>query len=107
MAKMFLTIKIMPEDTNTDLEKIRSKAKEISKEFDAELLDKDQIEPVAFGLKALKLMFLLDESKGSEELTEKLSTIEGVSSANVTDMRRAVGWETFNNSHFFKVLWIH
>jgi len=36
-------------------------------------------------------MFLLDESKGSEELTEKLSTIEGVSSANVTDMRRAVG----------------
>lgn len=91
MARMFLTIKIMPEDTDTDLNAIRSKAKNISKDFEAELLDKDQIEPVAFGLKALKLMFLLDESKGSEELAEKLSSIEGVSSAEVIDMRRAVG----------------
>lgn len=81
----------MPEDTDTDLNKIRSKAEKISKDFEAELLDKDQIEPIAFGLKALKLMFLLDESKGSEELAEKLSSIEGVSSAEVIDMRRAVG----------------
>lgn len=88
---MFLTIKIMPEDTDTDLNKIRQEAKKISKDFEAELLDKDQIEPVAFGLKALKLMFLLDESKGSEELAEKLSSIKGVSSAEVIDMRRAVG----------------
>lgn len=81
----------MPEDTDTDLKLIRSKAEKISKDFGAELLDKDQIEPVAFGLKALKLMFLLDESKGSEELSDKLASIEGVSSAEVVDMRRAVG----------------
>lgn len=91
MAKMFITVKIMPEDTDTDLQTIRSKAKDIARKFDAELLEKDQIEPIAFGLKALKLIFLLDESKGSEELAEKLSNIEGVSSAEVIDMRRTVG----------------
>ena len=57
----------------------------------AELLDKDQIEPVAFGLNSLKIMFIIDESKGSEELTENISSIEGVSSAEVVDMRRTVG----------------
>ena len=82
---------MMPEDTETDLSMIREKAKEISKTFGADLLDKDEIEPVAFGLKALKLMFMLDESKGSEELTNQLSTIPCVNSAEVVDMRRALG----------------
>lgn len=88
---MFLTIKIMPDDPEIDLNEIRTKAKEVGNQFGAELLDKDQIEPVAFGLKALKLMFIIDESKGSEELAEQISSIEGVSSAEVIDMRRALG----------------
>lgn len=91
MAKMFITIKIMPEGVETDLNSIREKANEIAKRFEAELLDKDIIEPVAFGLKALKLIFLLDESKGSEELSNAISELEGVSSAEVVDMRRAIG----------------
>ena len=88
---MLLTIKIMPEDPEIDLNDIRSKAKEVGGKMGAELLDKDQIEPIAFGLKALKIMFIIDESKGSEELTENISSIEGVSSAEVVDMRRTVG----------------
>ncbi|MBI2148216.1 elongation factor 1-beta [Candidatus Woesearchaeota archaeon] len=91
MAKMFITIKIMPEYPEVDLNEIRKKAKETADNFGAELLDKDIIEPVAFGLKALKLMFLLDESKGSEDLSNEISSIENVSSAEVVDMRRAVG----------------
>lgn len=81
----------MPEDPEVDLKIIRVKAKKIADEFGADLLDKDQIEPIAFGLKALKIMFILDESKGSEELTDKILNIEGVSSAEVVDMRRAIG----------------
>ena len=88
---MFITIKIMPEETDTDLNLIRSRAKELGEKFGAELLDKDQIEPIAFGLKALKIMFIIDESKGSEDLTNEVSSIEGVSSAEVVDMRRAIG----------------
>ena len=91
MAKMFLTIKIMPDSPDTDLNMLREEAKNIAEGMDIELLDKDQIEPVAFGLKSLKLMFYFDESKGSEELCEALSNIESVSSAESIDMRRAMG----------------
>ncbi len=91
MAKMLLTVKIMPESPEIDLQEIRNKAKKVSKDFGAELLDKDEIEPVAFGLKALKLMFILDEKLGSEELTDLLAKIENVSSAEVSDMRRTIG----------------
>ena len=81
----------MPESPEVDLNPIRSKAKKIGNEFGAELLDKDVIEPVAFGLNAVKLIFLIDESKGSEDLTDKIAAIEGVSSAEAVDMRRAIG----------------
>lgn len=81
----------MPESPETDFAKIRARAKEVAKKYSADLLDKDEIEPVAFGLKALKLMFIIDESKGSEDLTEEILKIEEVSSAEVVDMRRAVG----------------
>lgn len=91
MANMFITIKIMPESPEINLDSLREKAKEIGTKFEAELLDKDEIEPVAFGLKALKIIFILDESKGSDELTDEIAKIEGISSATVVDMRRAVG----------------
>lgn len=91
MAKMFITIKIMPESPEVDLNSIRTEAKKFGIEFSAELLDKDVIEPVAFGLNALKIIFLIDESKGSEDLTDKIASIEGVSSAEAVDMRRAIG----------------
>ena len=91
MAKMFITIKIMPDSPDTDFKKIRNEVKVLANNLDIELLDKDILEPVAFGLKALKLMFLLDESKGSEDIANEISSIEGVSSAEVIDMRRAIG----------------
>ena len=91
MTKMFVTIKIMPTSPEVDLDVLKSEARIKANEFGAELLDKDEIEPVAFGLKALKLMFLFDESKGSEDLVNLISEIPNVSSAEVCDMRRAVG----------------
>ena len=90
-ARMFLTVKIMPESPEVDFKQVRSKASEVAKKFNAQLLDKDEIEPVAFGLKSLKITFFMDESLGSEDITNELSTLEGVSSAEVCDMRRAVG----------------
>ena len=51
-----------------------------------------KIEPVAFGLKALKIFFVLDESKGNiDSLEEKIKEIEGVGNVEVVDMRRAIG----------------
>ena len=48
--------------------------------------------PIAFGLKALDILFVMDEAKGStEELEKTVSQIEGVESVEVPDVRRAVG----------------
>ena len=56
------------------------------------LVRKIEEEPVAFGLVALSIIFVMDESKGSPDaLEEQLATIEGVQGAKVTDARRALG----------------
>ena len=92
MAQVVITLRIMPQNPDIDLSKIEASAKnEIiafcnSKEF------KTQIEPIAFGLKALDILFVMDESKGgTEELENKISQIDGVESVEVTDVRRAIG----------------
>ena len=49
-------------------------------------------QPIAFGLKALNIIFVMDEAKGSTEpLEDSVSDIEGVQSVEITDVRRAVG----------------
>ena len=91
MAKMLITFKVMPDSPETDLKDLRIKVQKIVSDFGGELLDRDVIEPVAFGLNALKLMVYIDEAKGSEDLSILISNVEDVSSADVIDMRRAVG----------------
>ena len=92
MANVVITLRIMPRDTSINLLDIESEAKgEIvkfcnSKEF------RTDIEPIAFGLKALNIIFVMDESKGStEELEKTISQLKGVESVEVTDVRRAIG----------------
>ena len=92
MANVVVTLRIMPNDTSIDLSILESHSKkEIinfcnSKEF------KTIIEPIAFGLKSLNIVFVMDESKGStEKLEEKIKLIDGVESVEVIDVRRAIG----------------
>ncbi len=91
MADVIITLRIMPLGTDSDLEAIGSKAKVVIEKFGAHVA-KVETEEVAFGLKALKLVFIMNESKGSTEPLEKsIKNINGVSSADVIDVRRAVG----------------
>ena len=91
MADIIVTLKIMPESAETNLEEIKSKAAEKIKAFGGEI-GKTEIEPVAFGLKALKIYFVMDEAKGSTDPLEKqIQEINGVNSVEVVDVRRAVG----------------
>ncbi len=82
----------MPESPETDLAAIQQAAEE---KVIAAVGDGDRkvvLEPVAFGLKALKLTFVADESKGStDELEAAIAGIPGVNSVEVTDVRRAIG----------------
>ena len=91
MAQVVITLKIMPSNVDIDLSKLEEQAKEMISEFGGEVGKKEE-EPVAFGLKALKLIFVMDESIGStESLEEQISKVEGVQSVEVSDVRRAIG----------------
>jgi elongation factor 1-beta len=91
MATVVVTLTIMPDSPDINLEELREKAtKEISA-FGGEV-GKVVIEPVAFGLNALKLFFVMDEKKGSTDSLEgNIAKIPGIASVNVTDVRRAIG----------------
>lgn len=81
----------MPESPEIDLEALETKATEKIANFGGEV-GKKEIQPVAFGLKALILFFVMDESIGSTEPLEKeVEALEGIRSVEVTDVRRAIG----------------
>ena len=92
MANAIITIKVMPDSPTTDMTKLELKVIEFIKEFAGETDTKTEIEKVAFGLKALKISFIMDEQKGSpEELEKKIAALDSVNSAETVDVRRAVG----------------
>jgi elongation factor 1-beta len=86
----------MPTGPDANLDKIYEAASKHIREFvdqkhkDGEI--RKEIEPIGFGLKALKLLFVMDESLGStEKLEEKIKALPDVESAEATDVRRAIG----------------
>ena len=92
MARVIVTLQIMPDSPNEDLKKIEACAREEIEKFAGKGETKVSIEPVAFGLSAIKIIFVMDEDIGSTEpLEESIAKISGVSSVQVTDVRRAVG----------------
>jgi elongation factor 1-beta len=93
MAKAVVTIKIMPESPDVDFDVVKTQATEKIDAFVGEEGEKRfELEPIAFGLKALKIIFVMDEKIGSTDpLEQDLSSIEGVNSVDVIDVRRAIG----------------
>ena len=90
MAKMVVTLKIMPESLDVDLDFIKDEAKNIISKFSGDV-GKEEFEPVAFGLKAVKLTYVIDESKGIDEVCDAVSNISGVGNVEAVDMRRTIG----------------
>lgn len=92
MASVVVSLRIMPNGTSIDLKSLEVHAKKEIVDFCNSREFKTTIEPIAFGLKALNIIFVMDESKGStEKLEEKIKLIDGVESVEVTDVRRAIG----------------
>jgi len=91
MARVVITLNIMPESPDVDLGEVLSAAKKDLEKFKAVFMRVEE-EPVAFGLKALKLTFSVDEKGGdTEPLEEKIKTIEGVQSVEVISASRGLG----------------
>ncbi len=91
MANMIVTLRIMPESPEVNLDELVNKVREIITNFKARLLEQIEQVPVAFGLKSLNLKFVIDENRGSEEISEAIEKLDEVSSSEVIGMSRAMG----------------
>jgi elongation factor 1-beta len=93
MAKAVVTVKIMPESPDVDLGFVQQVAEKAIDVFCGEQGEKrTEQEPIAFGLKALKITFVMDERIGSTDpLEQEIAKIDGVNSVDVVDVRRAIG----------------
>lgn len=91
MATAAIQFKIMPEGIDTDLEKLKQSIKEKIETFESGVLNDIKEEPIAFGLKALIVTFALSEEQEVDEVENTVKGIEGISSTELIDYRRAIG----------------
>ena len=89
MPLVGVTVKVMPEGVDVDLEALKKKGEAAVSEIYGEVKEIRVVEePVAFGLRALKFTFIVDETKGSDVIQEKFASFDEVASAQVVDFRR-------------------
>jgi len=92
MANAVVTVKIMPESPETDLNSIEKEAKKTIEKIAGKGETRSSQVPIAFGLKSLNIIFVMDEKKGSPDpIAEGIAKIPGVNSAEISDVRRAIG----------------
>lgn len=90
MSVVAVKIKIMPDSPKADMTRMEKNVKEI---FENQGVKNShfEVQPIAFGLKALIIMFGWPEEKSLEELEEKLKKIKETGSVQIIDIRRAIG----------------
>lgn len=82
-----IKIKLMPTSPEANLKEIEEKAKEIVDD-EGGFNRQYEIEPIAFGLKAIIAFFEWPEEKEIEYLEEKFRNIPNVQSVQTIDMRK-------------------
>lgn len=90
MGLAVVKIKIMPTSPEENLEKIEESMREVLTKEGVKN-PQFEIQPIAFGLKAIIAMFGWPEEKELDTLEETLKKIEGVNSVEILDIRRAIG----------------
>tara|TARA_Y100000310_G_C20395445_1_gene674870 strand:- start:34 stop:306 length:273 start_codon:yes stop_codon:yes gene_type:complete len=90
MSIAAIILKVMPDSPETDLESIKLT---LTTNLEAEGAQNISFteEPVAFGLKAIMAKFAWPEEKETSLAEEAAQKIENVSSAVISDYRRAFG----------------
>ena len=91
MAKVVVTLRIMPESPDVDLNNLEKKVLKKIKDIIGDTETKVEIEAIGFGLNALKVLFVMDENKKVDVIEEGVKKIKDVQSVDVTDVRRAIG----------------
>lgn len=82
-----MTMKIMPDGVEVDLDALLEKIKSVvPEETDVGAVE---IQPVAFGLKAIRMNFVRDESLGgTDDIETAISALEGVAQVEVEMVSR-------------------
>lgn len=84
MGKVAITFNIMPENPDTDINEIKNSIPKKMPEG-AELKGM-VVNPVAFGLNAIKILVIVGDKSGiADEVEKNLSTLEGVQSVDVVE----------------------
>lgn len=87
MGEVAAQIKLMPQSPAVDFQQLKRKI-ELALPSDARLYSFD-IQPIAFGLKALIVTVIVSDAEGGTDSTEEaLSKIEGVESIQVVAVTR-------------------
>lgn len=82
MGKVFMKLRVMPNDISVDLESLKEKVKEVKPE-EVEITDFG-IQPIAFGIKALIVVAVMPDKEGiGDELIQKIESLEGVESVEI------------------------
>jgi len=76
MGDVAVSLKIMPESPDTDLERVKE---EISKKVEVK---DSKIEPLAFGLKALKILIIVPD-EGMKNIENEIKSINGISEVEI------------------------
>ncbi len=92
MANAIVTMRIMPEGVEVDLSKIQDQVDAMIDAFGGKKEKRFEIKPIAFGLKALEVVFMMNEDLGDpEQLEQDITTIDGVQSCETVGVSRALG----------------
>ena len=85
MGEVGLQYRVLPEGLDVDLEKLKG---DIAKALpNGALLKASEQRPVAFGLKALHVLIVLDDKKGgAEQVEEAITRVPGVQSVEIVEM---------------------
>ena len=81
----------MPENLEVDLNKLKELIKEKVETFESGVFNEAKEEPIAFGLNALIVTIALSEDEESDSVENAIGEIEGISSIELIDYRRAIG----------------
>ena len=80
MGNVAISMKVMPASPEVDLEKLRETISGL-----VELQDY-KIEPLAFGLKVLKILVVVPDKGGASEIEKKIKNIDGVENVEVENI---------------------
>jgi elongation factor 1-beta len=89
MGIALFQIKVMPESPEFNLEEIKNKAEKNISNLTGKITGFEE-RPIAFGLKALIVSIRISEDIDGNKIEEALKSIEGVSSIDIIDYRRAI-----------------